>query len=103
MEITNEIAYLIGLAQTDGHLGKSSRNRGKFTIELSHVDKDIIEKIANLIPYNYSIFQRERNTNFLDGSKSIGIKVCNEDFRKWLVDMGVPYGRKSKKIGRAHV
>lgn len=95
MEITKETSYIIGLAQSDGHLSLSTRNRGRFTIELSDVDKDIIYKIAQYIPYEYSIFRRKRKTNFAKKFSGIGIRVCNQEFRKWLNRSGVPYGKKS--------
>lgn len=95
MKITKETSYLIGLIQTDGHLSQSTRNRGKLTIELSDLDRDIIYKIAKLIPYDYSIFKRKRETNFSDHSSSIGLRVCNQEFRKWINESGVPYGKKS--------
>lgn len=95
MRITPETSYIIGLIQTDGHMNKSSRNRGKLTIELSDIDRDIIYKIAKYIPYNYSIFKRTRKTNFSNNFHGIGIRVYNQEFRAWLNQCGIPYGKKS--------
>jgi hypothetical protein len=95
MKITKETSYMIGLSQTDGHLHQGSRDRGRFVIELSDVDSDIIYKIAKFIPYNYTIFKRSRKTNFSDHASSIGLRVCNQEFRKWINESGIPYGKKS--------
>ena len=95
MKITKETSYLIGLIQTDGHLYQNTRNRGSLTIELADLDKDIIYKIAKLIPYDYSISKRKRKTNFSDHSSSITLRVYNQEFRKWINESGVPYGKKS--------
>ena len=98
MEITKETSYLIGLIQTDGHLRESTRNRGSLSIELSYKDKDIIDKIAALIPYNYKIFSRTRNTNFSQNYQSIGLRVCQKEFRDFLKTCNVPIGRKSASV-----
>ena len=98
MKITKETSYMLGLFQTDGHHAENSRNRGKFTLELSIKDKDIIYKIAKLIPYNYSIFDRKRKTNFSKLAHSIGIRICDWNFRKWLIECGVPCGNKTQII-----
>jgi len=102
MEINKDTSYLIGLFQSDGtlyHQGKG--NKGKAQIEISVKDEDIIHKIKEIIPYNYGIRKRTRNIimkekNYLH--ESINITICNMDFRKFLEENGVPYGKKSKII-----
>lgn len=97
MEINKDISYLIGLFQTDGSLYETTRNRGKFQLELSIKDEDIIYKIAELIKYNYKITTREKTTNFGE-IKTITITVHNIEFRKLLKFWGIPAGKKSEII-----
>lgn len=101
MKVDNYTSYLIGLFQSDGHLHKGKGNKGRATIEISEKDKDIIHKIKEIIPYNYSIKERSRNIilknkNYLH--KSIYISVSDIEFRKFLNENGVPYGKKSEII-----
>lgn len=102
MEIDKNISYLIGLFQTDGSMYKvKDKNKGKFSIELSIKDKDIINKIKNYIPYNYNIRTRIRNIKLKDReyeSETIILTVSDMNFRKFLNESGVPYGKKSKTI-----
>ena len=91
-------AYLIGLAQTDGHLSSQSRNRGKFTLELQYRDIDILHKIAENLECNYTIGERTRTTNFSKDYRSAYIRVCDRRFRSFLEENGVPVGRKSNII-----
>lgn len=102
MEINKEISYLIGLFQTDGNIHETTRNRGKAIIELSIKDEDIIEKIKELIPYNYTITKRIRNNN-INGhnyinKEYISIRICDMNFRNFLKNCGVPCGKKSNII-----
>jgi len=98
MIINKETSYLIGLAQTDGSLRSSSRNRGCFALELSVRDSDIIYKLQEIIPYKSYVKIRTRDTNFKDNYTSIALKVYEKEFRDFLVDNGVPYGKKSNVI-----
>jgi hypothetical protein len=102
MEIDKNISYLIGLFQTDGSMYKiKNKNKGKFSIELSIKDKDIINKIKDYIPYNYSIRTRIRNIQLKDKdyiSETIILTVSDMGFRKFLNESGIPYGKKSQII-----
>jgi hypothetical protein len=91
-------SYFIGFAQTDGHLQKNTRNRGKLTFELSIKDIDIIHKLAALIPYNHTISVRIRKTNFKDVCACICLTIHDLEFRTFINALGVPYGNKSKVI-----
>lgn len=98
MEILDkDESYLIGLIQTDGHLQKSTRNRGKLQIELNIRDRDILFKIAENLRVNYSIKERKRTTNF-GYSHTICLSVFDQNYRRYLVENGVPEGRKSQII-----
>jgi len=90
-------SYLIGLFQTDGNLYDSTRNRGKFQIELSKKDADIIYKIKDFListNVNCTISTRVKNTNF-GVSNSITLSVQKLQFRDLLKQWGVPSGKKS--------
>lgn len=93
-----EYSYMIGFMQADGHLAADSRNRGRLSIELSKVDKSLLEKFQNLIPVNSTLGERQRNTNFKEQHRSVFLKVYSKDFRDTINYFGVPYGKKSTII-----
>lgn len=96
MRIDKYFSYIIGLAQTDGSLQKRSRGRGCFSIRLNERDSDIIEKISKYIKCNYTISHFEQASNFLDyKAKMVSIRICDKNFRGFINDCGVPYGKKS--------
>jgi len=101
MKINKDTSYLIGLFQSDGSMSKGAGNKGKAQLEISVKDEDIIYKIKDIIPYNYGIRKRARNIVIKEKKylhESINISICNIEFRKFLEDNGVPYGKKSKII-----
>lgn len=64
MFIDKNTSYMIGLFQTDAHMSKGDRNRGRFVLEISSKDEDIIYKLEKLIPYYSNIKKRTRNIKF---------------------------------------
>ena len=105
MKIDDNFSYILGLAQTDGHLQKRSRGRGMFVITLNGRDANIIEDISKYIDYNYTISYFEKKSNFGISSKygeyktkMVSIRVCNKDFRKFINECGMPYGKKHRII-----
>ncbi len=93
----SQFSYLIGLLQTDGNLYETGQNKGKLTIEINIKDKDIIYKIAELIPVHYHIRERTRQTNYAS-EHSICLTVSNWAFRNLVKEWGLPAGRKSLLI-----
>src|SRR5829696_955979 len=57
-------AYLFGLIQTDGHLYQNTRNRGRLSIEVSKRDEAILIELQKRLPFNSTISERTRQTNF---------------------------------------
>jgi hypothetical protein len=99
LDLKNPVhAYLYGLIQTDGHLSKDTRNRGKLRIEISYTDADVLEKLANIIPYHAKISIRTRSTNYSLEHKSAILSVYAKEFRDELVRLGVNVGEKSKTV-----
>ena len=101
MEINNNTSYMIGLFQTDGSLSKGKGNKGKFQLEISSKDKDIIFKLKDIIPYYSGIRTRTRYTKIKKYEYNcdyISLSVCRLEFRNFLFESGVPYGKKSKII-----
>lgn len=102
MVINENISYIIGLYQTDGNLYKNKKsNKGKSSIEISEKDIDILEKIQKIIPYKSNIIKRKRIIKLKNKDYhfySVNFYVCNVEFRNFLYDNGVPYGKKSKII-----
>lgn len=91
--------YMIGFLQADGHHEESPRNGGKIRIELNHRDIDILEKIKDIvIPHiNITIKSRVRDTNFKKGSHQTTLSIFNLAFRT-AIKPYVPVGRKSDII-----
>ncbi len=96
MDLTKpNYAYRYGFIQADGHMSQSTRNRGRVSIEIKKSDRGILEQFQQLVPYNSTISERTRTTNFASGSESAIWTVCNIDFRNTLSNLGLPTGRKS--------
>ena len=101
MVIEKDTSYMIGLFQTDGNMSSYERNRGKLVLEISSKDEDIIYKLEKLIPYYSGIRKRTKNTKINGRSyrkEYISLTVCNFNFRNFLFESGVPYGKKSETI-----
>jgi hypothetical protein len=77
-------AYMFGFIQTDGHLYNTTRDRDRVSIEVSKQDEDILWAFKNLIPFNSSITERERNTNFSNNYISVIWRVYEKKFRDYL-------------------
>ncbi|ATL29593.1 hypothetical protein [Streptomyces formicae] len=93
-----EYAYMFGFLQADGHLSQQSRDRGRLTVEISARDVHILREFQRLTPYNSSISERTRSTNFAETHTSAIWSLCALEARTKLNELGLPYGRKSKKI-----
>jgi len=66
MVVNKNTSYLIGLFQTDGNMYKDKKinsNKGKFSLELTIKDSDIIYKIEKFITFNHNIKIRRKITN----------------------------------------
>lgn len=93
-----DIAYLIGLAQTDGNLYAGVGEKGRFTLEISERDESILYELQKIIPVYSSITHRTRTTNFSKCAKSASLCVSNRYYREALVESGITYGKKSTTI-----
>ena len=104
METTNinldnpHYAYLFGFIHTDGHLYHHTRDRGRVSIEVNKKDEDILWAFKSLIPFNSSITERVRKTNFSLNYTSVIWRVYDKEFRDVLELWGLPSGRKSELI-----
>jgi hypothetical protein len=93
-----EYAYMFGFLQADGHLHQGTRQRGRLTAEINARDIELLRKFQELTPYNSSITERTRSTNFADESHTAIWTLCSLEARTRINDLGLPYGRKSKRI-----
>ncbi|MDH6488226.1 hypothetical protein M2157_004225 [Streptomyces sp. SAI-127] len=93
-----EYAYMFGFLQADGHLSQQSRQRGRLTVEINARDVDLLRRFQTLTPYNSSITERTRSTNFAEIHTSATWTLCSLEARTKLNELGLPYGRKSKTI-----
>ncbi|XIE78960.1 hypothetical protein AB6O49_14635 [Streptomyces sp. SBR177] len=99
MDLTNpDYAYMFGFLQADGHLHAGTGRKGRLTVEINARDIAILEEFQRLTPYNSSITQRTRSTNFAEVSHTATWALCALEARTQLNELGLPYGRKSKRI-----
>ncbi|MGW6391386.1 hypothetical protein ACWFR1_12975 [Streptomyces sp. NPDC055103] len=91
-------AYMFGFLQADGHMAEGTRLRGRITVEINARDIQILREFQELTPYNSSITERTRSTNFSENHHSATWSLCALEARTTLNQLGLPYGKKSKKI-----
>ncbi|WP_406354472.1 LAGLIDADG family homing endonuclease [Streptomyces sp. NBC_00658] len=91
-------AYMFGFLQADGHLAKGPGQKGRLTAEINARDIEILREFQRLTPYNSSIKERTRSTNFAKNSHTAIWTLCSLEARTKLNQLGLPYGRKSKTI-----
>lgn len=92
------VSYLVGLAQTDGHLISYARNRGRLSIELARRDEDVLMRLHELIPVPTRIHRRTRTTNFKSKYQTTILNLHDRATRVRLQEWGVPVGRKTESI-----
>ncbi|MFF8505758.1 hypothetical protein ACF07L_34660 [Streptomyces anulatus] len=98
-----EYAYMFGFLQADGHLAQGTGRKGRLTVEISVRDIAVLHEFQRLTPYNSSITERVRATNFSQEHHSATWTLCDQRARARINELGLPYGRKSRKITPARV
>jgi hypothetical protein len=100
LDVTNpEHAYLFGFLQGDGSLKGGTGRKGRLTIELCVSDIAVLEQFQQLVPFYTSIRTRTRTTNFAEEYTSVIWSLYAFEAREWLMELGLPVGRKSEQIG----
>lgn len=77
--------------------------KGKLTVEINERDIEILREFQRLTPYNSTITERTRSTNFSEEHRSATWTLCSLEARTTLHQLGLPYGRKSKRIAPPRV
>ncbi|WP_406244016.1 hypothetical protein [Streptomyces anulatus] len=93
-----DYAYMFGFLQADGHLAQGSGRKGRLTVEINVRDISVLHEFQRLTPYNSSITERVRATNFSQEHHSATWTLCDQEARARINGLGLPYGRKSRKI-----
>ncbi|MFD3977672.1 hypothetical protein ACFWR6_03755 [Streptomyces griseus] len=93
-----DYAYMFGFIQADGHLARGAGRKGRLTVEISIRDIAVLHEFQRLTPYNSSITERVRATNFSEKHHSATWTLCDQEARSRINGLGLPYGRKSRKI-----
>ncbi|MEU0528259.1 hypothetical protein [Streptomyces niveus] len=91
-------AYMFGFLQADGHLSSGTGRKGRLTVELNVRDIDILREFQRLTPYNSTIGERTRATNFSAKHSSATWRLYALEARTILHAVGLPHGRKSARI-----
>jgi hypothetical protein len=90
-------AYFFGFAQTDGSHYAGTGQRGRLTIELSERDEGVLHAFTTMFDVHSRVSYRDRTTNF-GPHRSATWTVCDLAFRRELVELGLPTGRKSATV-----
>ncbi|MDI5908026.1 MULTISPECIES: LAGLIDADG family homing endonuclease [Streptomyces] len=98
-----EYAYMFGFLQADGHLYQGAGQKGHLSVELNSRDIDLLYRFKHLTPYNSSVTERTRSTNFADNHNSAVWTLCSLEARTKLNNLGLPHGRKSRLIAPPRV
>ncbi|GAA3088199.1 hypothetical protein ACFQ0X_19945 [Streptomyces rectiviolaceus] len=98
-----DYAYMFGFLQADGHLQQGPGQKGRLTVEINVRDIEILRAFQRLTPYNSTISERTRDTNFSEAHHSATWSLCSLEARTRINQLGLPYGRKSKKIAPPRV
>lgn len=93
-----EYAYMFGFLQADGHLHQGVGQRGRLSAEINVRDIHILREFQRLTPYNSTISERTRSTNFAETATSAIWTLSPLEARTTLNELGLPYGRKSRRI-----
>lgn len=96
--LTNFESYLYGILITDGNYYESSRNRGKFSIELNYNDIELLYKLKEHIPESI-ITDRIRNTNYKKEYHSAIWSIYSLPIREKILNWGFP--KENKTINAA--
>ncbi|KAA0935954.1 hypothetical protein FGF04_16915 [Streptomyces apricus] len=98
-----DYAYMYGFLQADGHLAKGTGRKGRLSVEINARDIEILRAFQRLTPYNSSITERTRSTNFAETHHSATWTLHSLAARTRINELGLPYGRKSEKIAPPRV
>ncbi|MGW4303875.1 hypothetical protein ACWEHT_29445 [Streptomyces sp. NPDC004646] len=98
-----EYAYMFGFLQADGHLERGAGQKGRLSVELSARDRDVLRAFQRLTPYNSSLTERTRSTNFAETHTSAVWTLCALEARTRISELGLPHGRKSHTIAPPRV
>jgi intein/homing endonuclease len=93
-----DLSYFLGFIFADGTLySQPNSNKGSMKIELSRLDRSLLERLQELIPCYSSIGDRDRETNFGPSQNSV-LRTYDYEFRTILKAAGLPVGRKSDSV-----
>lgn len=99
MDVTQpEYAYMFGFLQADGHLHAGPGDKGRLSLEVSSVDRELLLKFQKLCPYPSSVRDRTRDTNFKANHTSSTWSMCALEGRTIICSLGLPYGKKSTLV-----
>lgn len=91
-------AYMFGFLQGDGSLSAGTGKKGRLSVEINIRDIAILREFQRLTPYNSSITERVRSTNFSERHHSAIWTMYALEARSTINRLGIPYGRKSAGI-----
>ncbi|WNI31158.1 hypothetical protein [Streptomyces sp. ITFR-6] len=91
MDLTDpRYSYMFGFVQADGHLAAGTGQKGRLSVEINVRDIAILREFQQLTPYNTSISERIRATNFSERHHSAIWTLCSLEARSLLNELGLP-------------
>jgi hypothetical protein len=93
-----DVAYAIGLLQTDGTHSGDLDGKGRISLELAIRDESILTRISSLLSCYSSVGRRTRTTNFADKYETAILRFYDQATRRSAAGAGILVGRKSDKI-----
>lgn len=87
---TRESAWVYGWLLTDGWIDEK---RGHIRLHLKRTDKDVLEKIKQVMEFSGNIYDDERP----DGRKSSYLRICRKSMTEDLFNLGIARNNKTFK------
>jgi LAGLIDADG-like domain len=93
-----DVAYTIGLLQTDGTHEGSLDGKGRVSLELAVRDESVLSQIAAILPCYTSLGHRTRRTNLGENHETATLRFYDQATRRAVASLGVSVGRKTRTI-----
>ncbi|MEK7603549.1 MAG: LAGLIDADG family homing endonuclease [Patescibacteria group bacterium] len=84
---SSEMAYVLGFFAADGNMIRN--NRGGHFIAFYSNDKELLEKIRNLLGSNHKLAPKKRNNFYKNRKQSYQLQIGSKEIFKDLINLGM--------------